>query len=147
MNPLEEREKLRSARSRSGISNPLPSRNVDTDWRGFPRCPICYTERKGDTIMAIVVNITTALDNTIRRGEIRPLEGELRTPAQRTPIPEPVTSSPVTFQFDTGTEDDVKISKGGSPADAGIAVSSTHICLTARGAFCCYTKFGMPVSL
>ncbi len=52
----------------------------------------------------------------------------------------PPTPNP-TYEFDTGTGAE-QISIGGSPADANIAVSSTHVCLTARAAFACYTKSG-----
>ena len=51
-----------------------------------------------------------------------------------------------TYSFDTGTGAE-QISIGGSPADANVAASSTHICVTARGAFACYTKGGTLVSL
>ena len=57
----------------------------------------------------------------------------------------PPTPSP-TYSFDTGTGMNEMISIGGSPADSNIAVSSTHICLTARAAFACYTKGGTLVS-
>lgn len=56
----------------------------------------------------------------------------------------PPTPNP-SFSFDTGTGAD-RISIGGSPADANIAVSSTHICITARAAFACYAKNGTLVS-
>jgi hypothetical protein len=56
----------------------------------------------------------------------------------------PPTPNP-TYSFDTGTGATM-ISIGGSPADSNIAASSTHICLTARGAFACYTKGGTLVS-
>ncbi len=53
-----------------------------------------------------------------------------------------------TSSFDTAPAGSpLSIGIGGSPADANIAVSSTHICLTARGAFACYTKDGALVSL
>ncbi len=58
---------------------------------------------------------------------------------QHLPTPSP------TYSFDTGTGA-ASISVGGSPADSNIAASSTHICLTARGAFACYTKGGTLVS-
>lgn len=58
--------------------------------------------------------------------------------AQIPPTPQPV------YEFNTGTGSD-RISIGGSPADAGIAVSRTHIVLTARAAFACYTKGGSLV--
>ena len=47
-----------------------------------------------------------------------------------------------TYSFDTGggVADQIRI--GGSPADANVAASSTHICGTARAAFACYTKGG-----
>jgi hypothetical protein len=48
----------------------------------------------------------------------------------------PPTPSP-TYSFDTGKDAVTMITVGGSPADSTIAVSSTHICLTARGAFAC----------
>jgi CARDB len=50
-----------------------------------------------------------------------------------------------TYSFDTGTGAD-QISIGGGPADANVAASSTHICVTARGAFACYTKSGALVN-
>lgn len=56
----------------------------------------------------------------------------------------PPTPKP-SFSFDTGTGVD-KISIGGSPADANIAASSTHVCITARAAFACYAKDGTLVS-
>jgi hypothetical protein len=55
-----------------------------------------------------------------------------------------VTPNP-TYNFDAGTGAE-QISIGGSPADANVAASSTHICVTARGAFACYTKGGTLVS-
>ena len=39
------------------------------------------------------------------------------------------------------------ISIGGSPADANVAASHTHVCVTARAAFACYTKGGTLVGL
>ena len=51
-----------------------------------------------------------------------------------------------TSGFDTGTGT-AQISIGGSPADANVAASSTHVCVTARAAFACYTKQGTPVTL
>ncbi|MCI0350917.1 MAG: hypothetical protein L0Z53_15940 [Acidobacteriales bacterium] len=57
----------------------------------------------------------------------------------------PPTPSP-TYSFDTGTSAN-QISIGGSPADANVAASSTHICVTARAASGCYTKGGSLVSL
>lgn len=54
----------------------------------------------------------------------------------------PPTPSP-TFSFDTGTGNQLG---GGFPADANIAVSETHICVTARAAFACYSKAGKIVS-
>jgi CARDB protein len=53
----------------------------------------------------------------------------------------------VTYSFDTGTTAATRISVGGSPADANVAASSTHICVTARGAFACYSKAGTLVKL
>jgi len=50
-----------------------------------------------------------------------------------------------TYSFDTGAGAD-QISVGGSPADANIAASITHVCVTARGAFACYAKGGALVS-
>ena len=55
------------------------------------------------------------------------------------PWPNPTTT------FDTGTGAQ-NIRLGGDPADCNVAVSSTHVCITARGAFACYTKAGVPVS-
>ncbi len=55
------------------------------------------------------------------------------------PWPNPTTS------FDTGTGAQ-SIRLGGDPADCNVAVSSTHVCITARGAFACYTKGGELVS-
>jgi hypothetical protein len=52
----------------------------------------------------------------------------------------------LTHSFDTGTGPE-QISIGGSPADANVAASSTHVCVTARAAFACYTKGGALVSL
>jgi hypothetical protein len=54
-----------------------------------------------------------------------------------TPVP--------TYSFDTGVGAQ-QISIGGSPADANVAASNTHIVVTARGAFACYTKGGALVS-
>jgi len=52
----------------------------------------------------------------------------------------------VTSSFDTGTgAADIHI--GGDPADTNVAVSSTHVCVTARAAFAGYTKAGAIVSL
>jgi hypothetical protein len=56
----------------------------------------------------------------------------------------PPTPNP-TYSFDTAKGPE-NISIGGSPADSNIAVSSTHICLTARDAFACYTKGGTLVN-
>jgi hypothetical protein len=39
-----------------------------------------------------------------------------------------------------------QISAGGPPADANVAVGSTHVCVTGRDAFACYTKDGALVS-
>ena len=50
-----------------------------------------------------------------------------------------------TYSFDTGAGAE-QISVGGSPADANIAASITHVCVTARGAFACYAKGGALVS-
>jgi hypothetical protein len=36
----------------------------------------------------------------------------------------------LTYRFDTGTKTAEKISVGGSPADANVAASSTHVCVT-----------------
>jgi hypothetical protein len=55
------------------------------------------------------------------------------------PWPNPTTS------FDTGTGAQ-SIRLGGDPADCNVAVSGTHVCITARGAFACYTKAGELVS-
>jgi CARDB len=60
-------------------------------------------------------------------------------PSMAAPSPAPIA------QFDTGTQTPINI--GGSPADSNIAVSRTHICLTARGALACYTKSGRLVRL
>jgi len=54
------------------------------------------------------------------------------------------TPSP-TYSFDTGTGAN-NIAIGGNPADANVAASTTHICVTARAAFGCYTKSGALVS-
>jgi hypothetical protein len=43
----------------------------------------------------------------------------------------------LTYSFDTGTSADTRINIGGSPADANVAASHTHICVTARAAFAC----------
>ncbi len=51
-----------------------------------------------------------------------------------------------TYSFDTGTGAS-QIGIGGSPADANVAASSTHVCVTARAAFACYTKGGALVGL
>jgi len=50
-----------------------------------------------------------------------------------------------TTSFDSGTGSN-SISIGGNPADCNLAVSSTHVCVTARSAFACYTKAGQLVS-
>jgi len=55
------------------------------------------------------------------------------------PWPNPTTS------WDTGTGKH-SIAIGGNPADANIAASSSHVCVTARAAFACYTKMGTLVS-
>jgi hypothetical protein len=52
-----------------------------------------------------------------------------------------------TYSFDTGTGADQIVIDGGGVADANVAASSTHICVTARGAFACYTKSGALVSV
>lgn len=57
----------------------------------------------------------------------------------------PPITPPPDFAFDTGTGSD-KISIGGIPADANIAASHTHLVVTARAAFGCYTKLGALVS-
>ena len=35
---------------------------------------------------------------------------------------------------------------GGNPLDTNVAVSSTHVCITTRAGFKCFTKYGDPVS-
>jgi hypothetical protein len=50
-----------------------------------------------------------------------------------------------TYFFDTGTGAS-RIDVGGNPADANVAASRTHVCVTARAAFACYTKGGQLVS-
>jgi hypothetical protein len=65
-------------------------------------------------------------------------------PARQCFAAPPPTPSP-TYSFDTGPGAE-SIAIGGPPADSNIAASSTHVCLTARGAFACYTKGGTLVS-
>jgi len=68
------------------------------------------------------------------------LTSAFSTPGQGAETPSP------TYSFDTGTSATERISIGGSPADANVAASSTHVCVTARGAFACYTKGGTLVA-
>jgi archaellum component FlaF (FlaF/FlaG flagellin family) len=51
-----------------------------------------------------------------------------------------------TYTFDTGTSSTANIAIGSSPADSTVAASTSHVCLTARDAFACYTKSGALVS-
>ncbi len=52
-----------------------------------------------------------------------------------------------TCEFDTAAQSPQAIRIDGDPADANIAVSRTHVCLTARDAIACYTKGGRLVAL
>ena len=52
-----------------------------------------------------------------------------------------------TFAFDTGTGPTETIYIGGIPADANVAASHTHVCVTARDALACFTKAGGLVGL
>ncbi len=73
--------------------------------------------------------------------------GSAINPGQLGPGPGPIQPLGLTYSFDTGTSSSTRISIGGSPADANVAASSTHICVTARAAFACYTKGGTLVNL
>jgi hypothetical protein len=93
---------------------------------------------------------THASNRSLRRKGSGLLVGPLSALLGFGPVPAyadiPPTPSP-TYSFATGTGSTTRINIGGSPADANIAVSGTHICLTARAAFACYTKGGTLVKL
>ncbi len=76
-----------------------------------------------------------------------PLEVEISTAGSFANLADAqqVTPNP-TYAFSTGSTAGTAISVGGSPADANVAASRTHICATARAAFACYTKGGALVS-
>jgi hypothetical protein len=57
----------------------------------------------------------------------------------------PPTPSPI-YAFSSGTTSSTRVDIGGWPADSNVAASRTHICITTRGAFACYTKSGLLVS-
>ena len=67
-------------------------------------------------------------------------------PGQPSPGP-PIKPPGLTYSFDTGATSGTRINIAGWPADANVAASNTHICVTARGAFACYTKGGELVNL
>ncbi|MCI0387310.1 MAG: hypothetical protein MOB07_00855 [Acidobacteria bacterium] len=72
--------------------------------------------------------------------------GSAIDPAQPSPGP-PIKPPGLTYSFDTGESASTRIDIAGWPADANVATSNTHICVTARGAFACYTKGGELVNL
>ncbi len=76
----------------------------------------------------------------IAAGPSRYHEHEAGAHARRGATPAP------TFQFLSGTTDQTRIDRGGSPADSNLAVSRTHICTTTRAAFACYSKGGALVA-
>jgi CARDB len=61
------------------------------------------------------------------------------------PVDIPTTPNP-TYAFSSGTSASTRVDIGGTPADSTLAVSRTHVCITTRGAFACYTKGGLLVS-
>jgi hypothetical protein len=58
----------------------------------------------------------------------------------------PPTPSP-TYGFSSGATASTRVDVGGSPADSNVAAGRTHVCITTRAAFACYTKGGRLVSL
>jgi hypothetical protein len=100
---------------------------------------------KLEGVVATVSMTTTSMGS---RGEIRGLEhAETLAAAPPSPYHADVTSPPWTYSFDTGSDSAGNIDRGGSPGDSNVAASSTHVCLTARGAFACYDKGGQLVAL
>jgi CARDB len=61
------------------------------------------------------------------------------------PADVPATPNPM-YTFSSGTSASTRVDIGGTPADSNVAVSRTHVCITTRGAFACYTKGGLLVS-
>jgi hypothetical protein len=68
---------------------------------------------------------------------------ELRPTSPAAPPPTPSA----TYAFSSGTTSSTRVDVGGSPADSNVAASRTHLCITTRAAFACYTKGGKLVSL
>ena len=97
-----------------------------------------------------VTRVVTTRDSLVARGEIpgvfevRGRDGDLRAvplPLPRSgprPFAPPPGTPPPQFVFDTDP-------LAGGP-DATLAASTTHVCVTNRSAFGCYTKSGVPVS-
>jgi hypothetical protein len=86
----------------------------------------------------VIAGITGA-----RLGPAGPTAGGAYVPARaagRLATPAP------TYAFSTGTTSATRVNRGGNPADSTVAASRTHICITTRAAFACYTKGGALVS-
>jgi hypothetical protein len=100
------------------------------------------------TIGGPVARVTTSTTRMGSRGEIRGVE---HVDVVAAPPPsryhEDIASPDATYTFDTGPDSDTNIAQGGWPGDSNVAASSTHVCLTARGAFACYDKGGQLVAL
>jgi hypothetical protein len=96
-----------------------------------------------------VARITTTRTSMAGQGEVRGVRSihmaaRLRAVARR--AAPPPTPSP-TYGFSSGTTSSTRVDVGGSPADSNVAAGRTHVCITTRAAFACYTKGGLLVSL
>ena len=95
----------------------------------------------------VVANVVTTSSSMASRGELRGVPHADVIGAPTGPQRAGLVTPNATFAFETGDTTATNIDVGKSPGDSNIAVSSTHVCLTARGAFACYTKGGQLVSL
>ena len=57
-----------------------------------------------------------------------------------TAFAQPASTPDPKWEFDSGSI------VGGNPLDTNVAVSSTHVCITTRAGFKCFTKSGAVVS-
>jgi hypothetical protein len=99
-----------------------------------------------------VARVTTTRASMMGRGEVRGLSSASADAAaaaralQPARVDAPPPTPAATYAFSTGTLSNTRVDVGGSPADSNVAVSRTHVCITTRGAFACYTKAGTLVS-
>jgi hypothetical protein len=98
------------------------------------------------------VTQVTGKESLVARGEVRGHASAaarnsvgLAATHRTTPATPPPTPA-ATYAFSSGTTSGTRVDIGGSPADSNVAVSRTHVCITTRGAFACYTKGGTLVS-